>query len=352
MNLDFLVNQPSPWLRDDAKDADVVLASRIRLARNLSSVPFTPRANDADLQEVAVQVTNACKKLWENQRAIVVDGAKLSELDAQLLLERKLASIEFVESQRPKALVFESTEESAVMVNDEDHVRLHAIQAGLCLSALWDKLNEIDDKLSESLDYAYDKQFGYLTASPGNVGTGMRVTVLLHLPALIETGEMDKTIRSLNKMNLLVKGLFGDGEKAFGECIIIGNKATLGMPEEAIVDLLNDVVPHIVEYERKARQVVMQENREKFLDRCFRAVGLLNTARTMTFEEAVAHLSSLRLGARLNLIDNIPIKLIDTTLMQIQPAHLRKHAELDGNDQDDEEILRAEYLRRVLAHTK
>ncbi len=352
MDLDKLLGRPCGWLRGNGADSDVVISSRARLTRNFAGFPFVNRATDSDLERVVDLFLGTAGRLFNEDEASTVDVALLTNEDARFLLERRLIGSQFVDSKRPRAALFATDESFSVAVDEEDHLRLRATAAGLALNEVWEKANALDDRFEAELDYAFDEKFGYLTSCPSNVGTGLRASVLLHLPGLIETGEIAKVLRSLQKLNLVARGFFGDESRITGELLLISNQTTLGVSEQAIVKQLLEVVDCVVDYERKARQTILERNRERLFDRCSRALGILRSARSTSFEEALVLISSLRLGVRLNLLEQTSIELVDALTLQVQPAHLRKIADEEGNFEEDEDVVRADFLRKKLASIK
>ncbi len=345
-----LLRRRCAWLRDDGADSDVAISSRVRLARNLSGFPFVSRATKEDLRSVVAACSRVAEKNFSNGEAEFIDFADISADDARFLQERLLASREFVEAgERPRALLLEKRENFCAMVNEEDHLRLQATASGFALRDLWKKVDELDDAFESELDYAFDKKLGYLTACPSNVGTGIRASVMLHLPALIETNEIEKVLRGLQKMNLAVRGIYGEWSRVLGEFFQISNQATLGASETEIVERLSEVIPCVINYERQARQTMLEKDRDGAMDRCCRAFALLKSARAITMEEAMAHLSSVRLGVRLRLIDSVPISALDELTASIQTSHLRRLTGTRAEAEIDEEVLRAEYVRQQLA---
>lgn len=342
MNFDDLARRPSAWLREGGVDADVVVSSRIRLARNLTGYSFVGKATDMDLENLRKTVFNAADKLFDDD-VTFLDMDDVAKEDAALLAERRVVGESFVNSARPRSVIIHDDEKYSVMINGEDHLRIQTLGCGFSLAELWRLATALDDKLESELHYAFDDKLGYLTANPQNVGTGLRASVLLHLPALVETNEMTKVVRSLNKLNLNVQGLCGKGVRAYGEFYLVSNQTTLGVSEEMIVEQLSELVPSLVNYEREARQTVLERNRDGLLDRCYRALALLKMARTMSLHEATSHLSSLRLGVRLGLLDKPSLQLVDDALLHIQPAHLHRFADVKG----DEDSERACYLRNL-----
>ncbi len=350
MNINDLLRRRCAWLRDDGPDSDVAISSRVRLARNLSGFPFVSRATNHDLRNVVAACSRVAEKSFSADETDFIDFVDISGDDARFLQERLVVSREFVEAgERPRALLLEKRENFCAMVNEEDHLRLQATASGFALRDLWKKVDKLDDAFEAELDYAFDEKLGYLTACPSNVGTGIRASVMLHLPALIETNEIEKVLRGLQKMNLAVRGIYGEWSRVLGEFFQISNQATLGTSEEEIIEQLSEVIPCVINYERQARQTMLEKDRDGAMDRCYRAFALLKSARAITMEEAMTHLSSVRLGVRLRLIDSVPISALDELTAAIQTSHLRRLTGTKPGADVDEEVLRAEYARKKLA---
>ena len=233
------------------------------------------------------------------------------------------------------------------MINEEDHLRIQAMYSGLNLETAWGQVNRIDDFVEDKLTYAYDQRWGYLTACPTNVGTGMRVSVMLHLPALVLTRQIEKIFRSLQKLDLAVRGLYGEGSQAMGDFYQISNQVTLGCSEQDLIKKVGEIVPVIIDYERQARDFLIKESHQNLHDRVSRAYGILRTAQTISSEETMHLLSSVRMGVNLGLIKDLEIPVVNELLIHTQPAHLQKltGGELDSTDRN---IERASYLRRHL----
>ncbi len=350
MNFNDLLRRRCAWLRDDGPDADVAISSRVRLARNLSGFSFVSRATNDDLRNIVAACSRVAENKFPTDETEFIDFADVSEDDARFLQERLLVSREFAEAgTRPRAFLLDKREDFCAMINEEDHLRLQATASGFALRDLWKKVDELDDAFESELDYAFDEKLGYLTACPSNVGTGIRASVMLHLPALIETNEVEKVLRGLQKMNLAVRGIYGEWSRVLGEFFQVSNQATLGASEEEIVEQLCEVIPCVINYERQARQTMLEKDRDGAMDRCCRAFALLKSARAITMEEAMAHLSSVRLGVRLRLFDAAPISTLDELTAAIQPSHLRRLTGTNADAEVDEEVLRAEYVRKKLA---
>ncbi|MDR2346557.1 MAG: protein arginine kinase [Planctomycetaceae bacterium] len=345
--IDEMLSQLSQWLQGEGLESEIVISCRIRLARNLSGYPFVTRATETDRRSIRDIVYRVANEIFEQSSFYFVDIDTLPTLDRMYLLERQLISRELVESVGIRAALIDKNESFCIMINEEDHLRIHATTSGFEPMRIWQILNEIDDKLSKSLSYSFHPKLGYLSACPTNVGTGMRVSVMLHLPALAVTKEIEKVFRSLKKVHLAVRGLYGENSQPVGDLYQISNQITLGKTEPELIKTLQNFVPQILTFEKQSRDFLMREQREILLDRCSRAVGLLKTARTIGSVETLHHLSSLRLGVHLGIIENITIDEVNRLFLNTQPAHLQKilGEQLSQNNRDVE---RAKYLRSNL----
>jgi len=351
MHLDDLASSSGEWLKGSGPESDIVISSRIRLARNLADYPFISRTTAADRAEI--------EKTLKSHVAALIDSAKISsdtfyinvedleEVDRQFLVERQLVSREHAESEGARSVVIDPAERFSVMINEEDHLRFQVMHSGLDLGSTWRQINELDDLIEEQVTYAFSDKLGYLTACPTNVGTGVRVSVMLHLPALVITRQIEKVFKSLQKINLAVRGLYGEGSQAMGDFYQISNQITLGMTEEELTKKVADVVPVLIDYERQAREFLVRESHETLHDRVSRAYGILRTAQTISSEETMHLLSSVRMGINLGLISDLEIPTINKLFIHTQPAHLQKLSGLEL-EQSDRNIERAAYLRRNL----
>ncbi len=347
MELNDLTTNSGEWLRGSGPQADIVISSRIRLARNLADYPFISRATQQDRTQVENALRERILSIEASSDLLYVDVDELEGIDRQFLVERHLISREHAESQGARAVAIDGREKFSLMINEEDHLRMQVIQSGLNLDSVWEQVNRIDDLIEEKATYAFHERLGYLTACPTNVGTGMRVSVMLHLPALVLTRQIDKVFRSLQKINLAVRGLYGEGSQAMGDFYQISNQITLGRSEQDLIRQIADIVPVITDYERQARDFLVKESHENLHDRVSRAYGILRTAQTISSEETMHLLSSVRMGVNLGLIPDLEIPAINKLFIHTQPAHLQKLSgtELDSNDRN---IERARYLRRYL----
>lgn len=347
MNLDDLTRTSGEWLRGTGPDCDIVLSSRIRLARNLADFPFTNRASRGERADIETQVRAAIQQA--DSSLIYQEVNSLEALDRQFLVERQLISRELAAGDGPRGVAIGPEENVSIMVNEEDHLRIQVMHSGLSLSEVWDRINGLDDQLEERLTYAFSVQLGYLTACPTNVGTGIRVGVMLHLPALVQTKQIDKVFRALHKINLAVRGLYGEGTQADGDFYQISNQQTLGKSEKELIRNLSDVVPQIISYERTARQALLNERRQHLHDQVSRAYGVLKTAHTISTEETMHLLSSVRMGINLGLIDDLEIAKVNELFIHTQPAHLQKIQRV-SSDVDERNMARAAYLRSRLSN--
>ena len=345
---DVLATKSGEWLRGTGPESDIVISSRIRLARNLADFPFIRRCSDEDRLSIERTVRARMDKLEDWAEVRYVDVDELSEVDRQFLVERQLISRELAETDGSRAVAIDPSEQFSVMINEEDHLRIQVMQSGLDVHAAWERINRLDDLLEGSITYAHHKQFGYLTACPTNVGTGLRVSAMLHLPALLATQQIDKVFRSLQKISVTVRGLFGEGSQNTGDFYQVSNQVTLGKSETDLIEQVSEVVPLLIDYERRARQFMI-EHSEKFIhDDVSRALGILCNAKKISSEETMQLLSKVRMGVNLGLINNVSVKTINKLFIHTQPAHLQK---IRGKllSASDRNIERATYLQRHLS---
>jgi protein arginine kinase len=347
MNLEELARSPGEWLRGTGPESDVVVSSRIRLARNIASFPFTNRASATQKGELESLLRERFAKNDWGIEFNYLPVHNLSPLDREFLRERQLLSRELAGTEGPRGVAFESHETRSVMVNEEDHLRLQVLRSGFQLDEAWQDIDALDDKVEELVSYAFSDEFGYLTACPTNVGTGMRSSVMLHLPALQFTKQLEKVFRALQKINLAVRGLYGEGTRASGDFYQISNQVTLGKDEHTILKEIREVIPQIIHYEREARKALVQQYRPLVQDKVSRAYGTLKAATMMSAEEMMDLLSTVRLGVSLEMVDDLTIPLLNMLFLQTQPSHLTK---LTGKSLSNEEhnVERATYLRKKL----
>ena len=348
MKFEELVKSSGEWLRADGPECGIVISSRVRLARNLFSFRFESHISSEEKENVADLVKEAVLSTSYARELCWFDLESLTELERHLLLERHLISREQEESAGARGVVVNEPETLSIMVNEEDHLRLQSLRSGLQLEDAYEQLSSIDDELAKKLDYAFDEEFGYLTACPTNVGTGMRVSVMVHLPALVMSGHIEKAFNAVHDLRLAVRGLYGEGTEAHGEFYQISNQITIGRSEEDILADLKAVIEGIVNYEKKARERLLGREPMKLEDKVWRAYSTLKNARLISSDETMRHLSSVRLGAQLGMLPELELKTLNTIFLYIQPAHLQK---LEGKELPPEErdVVRARYIREHLS---
>jgi protein arginine kinase len=348
MTIDDLTQQCGEWLSGGGPQQEIIISSRVRLARNLATYPFMSKANRTQRAELH----KLCReRLLGNSVArpvFYVDMDKTNEVDRQLLVERHLISKQHAAGEGSRGVAISNDEAVSVMVNEEDHLRLQILRSGLQLKECWSEADTLDDQLQEHLEYAFSQRFGYLTACPTNLGTGLRVSVMLHLPALKLTGDIEKVFRAAKEMHLAVRGLYGEGTEAIGDFYQVSNQTTLGRSEEEILNEFNDViVPRIIMAEVQARSILENERPLSLDDRIGRAIGVLKHARLLSSEETLGYLSHLRLGVVLKRVTGLDLATINQLFLQTQPAHLQRSLKkpLDG---DQRKSARADFVRARL----
>lgn len=345
------------WLKGEGEASDVVVSSRARLARNLAGYRFGVKAGRAERQQTLDAARNWLLRAQLAERLMWVDLHESPQLERTLLVERHLISKPHAKGRTgpeakgedPRGVAISIPDERlAVMVNEEDHLRIQVIRSGLALSECWAAIDQADDRIEAGLDYAFSARFGYLTACPTNVGTGLRVSAMVHLPGLKLTGDIEKVKRAAGDMNIAVRGFYGEGSDAAGDLYQISNQTTLGKPEKRIVEELEkEIVPQIVDYERVARKTLLAKRRASLEDQVFRAVGTLSHARLLATEEAMQLLSSVRLGVVLGLVGAPDVQVINRLTLLIQPAHLQRYVGKEL-DQDQRRSARATVVRTHL----
>jgi protein arginine kinase len=327
----------SRWMDGAGPDADTVISSRVRVARNVRGLPFPYLASDEQTAKVQQIITGAAAERKEafNEFTLLL-MEKLPPLEKQVLVEKHLISPFLARESHHGALLLRQDEAVSIMINEEDHLRIQAILPGLQLEEAWQEADRYDDLLEEGVNYAFDESTGYLTACPTNVGTGLRVSVMFHLPALIMTKQVNRLLGALSQVGLAVRGIYGEGTEIIGNLVQVSNQITLGQPEEEIIRNLSGVTRQIIAQEQAARQALLNDSRARLADRSWRAFGLLKNAQIMSSQEAMQLLSDVRLGFDLGLIKGVDRKLLNELLVIIRPASLQLLAgkELNGDERD------------------
>ncbi len=350
MYLAELLERPGAWLSANGDLSDVVVSSRIRLARNISGFPFVGHAVDSDLTRIVERVAQTAEAVLPKDSFYYLDSKELSSEVRELLCERRLCGEAFLNAVKG-SIVLDRNEEFSITTLEEDHLRLQVTGGGLCLKELWSRIDALDDLFEEKLHFSFDDDFGYLTTTPANTGTGMRASVIMHLPGLVESREIVKVFRSLEKVGLDVRGRTDSRKRPLGNLFCICTRSAMGASEESMIESLIDVVSCVVEYERKARKTILQEDREAVLDRCYRALGVLKTARIVSYEDAINSLGELRLAVHLKFFKTLDEKLVNKLVQGVETRRLLESAD-DDYEQLDEGVLRADYLRKELANVE
>jgi protein arginine kinase len=348
MNLNDLLKQTSGWLKGTGDHSEIVFSSRIRLARNLEKIIFANLASNAQLMQTLSIVEPALMGLDQMKKnGLFLKMEDVSEVDNQLLIERHLISKELIADKAGRAVAISSDETISIMVNEEDHLRLQILQPGFSLSECWNIAEKMDSDLEKKLNFAFSAKLGYLTACPTNTGTGMRASVMLHLPALVLTKQINRVIQAIVKLGLTVRGLFGEGTEATGNFFQISNQVSLGRSESEIIDNIKRIINQVLEYEQNARQTLLTKNKNRLEDQVWRSFGVLQNARIISSAEAIELLSNVRLGFDLDLLKGFNREVINELFILTQPAHLQKLEEktLSTNKRD---IKRAELIRTKL----
>lgn len=337
------------WMDAEGPLKAFILSSRIRLARNFSMVPFPLAMNNEMAQRVVGDVRERVLEGSQGfrQSYTQLDSEGLTGHDKRLLLEKHLISKEFLKSKLPGMLLLNGDESVSIMVNEEDHLRIQCLLPGLQLYRAWEAANAVDDYIDEMMEYAFDERLGYLTSCPTNVGTGLRASVMMHLPALALSGAMDRILQAASQIGLAVRGLYGEGSEAHGNMYQISNQQTLGRSEGELIDTLNDVAGQIASEERNARELLLRTNGLELEDRVWRSFGILLNARVLTTREALERLSDLRLGIETGLFEALDLAQVDEVLFRIQPAYLQEIAEKELAPAERDSF-RADWVREKL----
>ncbi len=318
----------SKWMDGSGPEAETVISSRVRIARNIRGIPFPYLASDAQtrhVQEIVAGVAASQKKAF--QKCAFIPMENLVSLEKELLVEKHLVSPFLARDSQHGALLLRQDEAVSIMINEEDHLRIQVILPGLQLEEALEEADRYDDFLEAEINYAYDENYGYLTACPTNVGTGLRASVMLHLPALIMTGQANRLLGALSQVGLAVRGLYGEGTEIIGNLVQISNQITLGQSEEEIIRNLDGVTRQVIEQEQAARQALLNKNRAQIGDRSWRSLGQLKFAQLMSSQEAMQLLSDVRLGYDLGLLKGITRKLLNEMMVVNSPACLQILAE-------------------------
>ena len=330
------------WYSDSIVDAAPVISSRVRLARNLKKYPYLIIINPEESKKLVEETENVL-----GSHFAPIPLAEKSDIEQRRLLERHIISPEFLKVNKPKGLMLQNDERISVMVNEEDHIRIQTIYAGNDIDSAWDTANKVDDLLEEKLQYAFDKDYGYLTSCPTNTGTGLRASLMIHLPMTVRAGSIRYLLPAVSKFGMTLRGIYGESTEPMGHIYQISNQVTMGKSEEEIISSLKTITAQIIDNENKLLEKAISSFRIDMEDQFYRAYGMLTHARKLSGKEAMEFLSTVRLGYLTQALEvPKPDKTLYEIMMSIQPGSLQSHAgrELDENERD---IFRAQFLREL-----
>lgn len=347
MRFSTLLKHPADWMVGKNIDNTVVVTSRIRLARNLRGRPFPGWSRKQARIDTLSTLRPAVEELGVMKSAFSQELDQLDSMQKQVMVERHLISREQAARSTGSAAIVDRKQDISIMINEEDHLRMQSIRAGLHLSEAYETLREVDRALEDSVDFAFDPELGYLTACPTNLGTGMRASAMLHLPGLVLSDTINEVLAAIGQLGLAVRGLFGEGTESLAHLFQISNQSTLGEREQDIVSNLERQIGHIAQHERNARAKLIEDDPEMILDKVGRAYGVLRYAHIIDSKEALAHLSILRLGADVGFFPAKALQICDELILAIQPAHLQVDAG-KALGPEERDISRAAIIRRRL----
>ncbi len=332
---------------EEKNDNNIIISSRVRLARNLKKYPFNNFINNKQSKEMIETVTNAIfnDRLSSKNCFEKIDFDNLSKIKQYTMLEKYIISNNFIESNKPKAIILEKNANINVMINEEDHIRIQSINSGYNIEKCFEEANRIDNLLEESLTYAFDSQYGYLTSCVTNVGTGLRASFMLYIPMLEKFGHIQSISENISKFGMTLRGMHGEGTKAFGSIYQISNQTTLGKTENQIIEDLKNITMQIVEREKNLREMLKKDKNLDIIDKIYRSYGIIKYCKKINFEEAINHLSNIWLGLDIGILDNNILDNMYSIIMNIQPANIIDRFNI--TEKDNTELYRAKYLNEV-----
>lgn len=347
--INALLQNPMSYLEQKKEQNIIAVSSRVRLARNLAEYAFPVSASVHDLAAVRNQIEDVVRaEKVIGSKGLIIYMDELPEIDREFLFERRLVSSKLLETPLNRGLFVSANEQLAIMANEEDHLRIQCLLPGFQLKEAYKKASAADDKLSRSLDFAFDDKFGYLSSCPTNVGTGLRASVMLHLPGLTLTGELEATVRALGKMNFAVRGIFGEGSENLGALYQISNHITLGDSEEEIIEKISVVINKIIQHEQNARERMFVKKQAKLLDYVGRSYGLLKYAYLLHSQETINALSGIKLGVDMGIFANVDRDMVCKIYVHSGAAHLQKLYGRPFETNEAKNIFRADYVRGIL----
>jgi protein arginine kinase len=347
MNLHEFLISPAQASQQHGPHDRIVMSSRVRLARNLKDASFPGWAKKPERVKIWETIQPAVASLSEMADSFSESLDNLAALDKQILVERHLISREHAAKNVGSGLILNRAETFSVMVNEEDHLRMQALRPGFQIREAWRAIDQFDSALEKKLDFAFDAELGYLTACPTNLGTGIRVSAMLHLPGLVLGEQINPIIQSVNKLGLAVRGLYGEGTEALGNVFQVSNQMTLGESETVIVERLEKVMAQIIEHEENARQTLLEKKPKVMFNHIGRAYGILANAHSISSKETMNLLSLMRLGVDMELFPGAQRALVDELFLTTQPAHLQKQVS-DKLSAEERDLIRADMVRERL----
>lgn len=346
-----LLDQPlTGWMKKDKSESSIVLSGRIRLARNFKGLTFVTKKDEKALSEVEARMRHVVNdlKMANHEEYSIVNMARISPEEREVLVEKHIISPAFAEGDSYRSLVVSEDASVAIMVNEEDHLRIQVMVPGGQLKRAWEKATLIDDVIEGKYAYAFNEKYGYLTACPSNVGTGLRASVMLHLPALVMTKRINRLVRAILQLGYSVRGLYGEGTEALGNIYQISNQSTMGISEEATIEQLEKIIAQVVQEEEQCRQQLLKDNEDALADRVWRSYGLLRYAKSLSSNEALSLLSDVELGTELKLMDAMRDNLFQALLVVTRPNFLSKYVKQELTNPEARDKARAKAVQSML----
>ncbi len=335
------------WFSNSGPDADCVISTRIRLARNLANHQFPSKASLLERRDVYDEVAAAAEKVMPNTEYTALNFSHTERIDQQFLLENRVVSHDLISCDGDRGVICDCSSEISIMINEEDHIRMQCMNAGCQPTATWDRLNGIDDELGKQVKYAFDTRMGYLTSCPTNSGTGFRVSFLMHLPGLVLTKSIDSTLSGASQMGISTRGFFGEHSDVVGNFFQLSNQATMGARENEFLDTTLDVIKKVIQYEHDARERIKKDAKDALTDKIYRSYGILRYARTLAVDEFLNLTSALRLGIECGVFDGMNIETLNRMILLCLPAHMELYQGKKIPDEEKDRV-RIEIVKKFL----
>lgn len=341
------IEQLPLWFTGDGIDSDVVLSTRIRLARNLAKYSFPSKNSLLEKRTLFAKISGAVGHIPSCQTFVRYNLNEMDDIEKRFLFEKRMISHRLLKIDGDRGVICDQEGTYSIMINEEDHIRLHRMLPGFDPKGVWEGLNTLDEELGNYIEYAFDEKLGFLTSSPLNAGTGMRISVLLHLPGLIATKSIDTVLSGASQLGIAAKGFFSEYQEVIGSLFLLANHAALGASEEEFIESTIKNVKKVVELEREARKSIVEEARTEIIDKICRSFGILKFAKTLHVDELMNLTSAIRLGIESSLINNISISALNKLQLKSMPAHIEMKVGKTLSD-DEIAIMRADFVRNEL----